>query len=174
MVDVDEVPTVEPQTFHGGFDDFYRQELDSVVGLAYVLSGSSSGAEDLAQEGFLAAYRHWDRIGSFDDPGAWVRRVVANRAVSAFRRRRAELRTLMALSRPTYQVTELPSESAVVWEEVRLLPKRQAQVIALRYLDRRTISQVAQILECSENTVKTHLSRAKRTLATRLGKEFMT
>jgi DNA-directed RNA polymerase specialized sigma24 family protein len=38
--------------FHPSFEAFYRQELPSVIGLAYVLSGSRSGAEDLAQEAF--------------------------------------------------------------------------------------------------------------------------
>ncbi len=170
--DVERVTAIDRQPFRQSFDSFYDQQLDSVVGLAYVLSGSRSGAEDLAQEGFLAAYRHWDRIAAFDDPGAWVRRIVANRAVSTFRRRRAEVNALIRLARPVYDVAELPSESALVWEEVRRLPKRQAQVIALRYLDGRNLPQIADILECSENTVKTHLLRAKRTLAQRLGEEF--
>lgn len=66
---------------------------------------------------------------------------------------------------------EIPAESAHVWEEVRRLPKRQAQVVALRYFDRQKIAEIAQILECSENTIKTHLSRAKQTLAKRLEQE---
>ena len=68
------------------FEDFYVREFAAIVGLAYALSGSRSGAEDLAQEAFLAAHRTWDRVGGYEEPGAWVRRVVANLAVSAFRR----------------------------------------------------------------------------------------
>jgi DNA-directed RNA polymerase specialized sigma24 family protein len=76
------------------FEDFYVREYPAVVGLAYALSGSRWGAEDLAQEAFLAAHRQWDRIGSYDQPGAWVRRVVANLSVSSFRRRAAEAKAL--------------------------------------------------------------------------------
>ncbi len=169
---VREVTVGDGQAFREKFDAFYERELDSVVGLAYVLSGSRSGAEDLAQEGFLAAYRHWDRIASLDDPGGWVRRVVANRAVSAFRRRRSELKALLGLTRPTYRIVDVPAESESVWEAVRRLPRRQAQVIALRYLDGYSLTQIAQILECSQNTVKTHLMRAKAALAKQLGEEF--
>ncbi|MDH3729509.1 MAG: hypothetical protein OES13_00085 [Acidimicrobiia bacterium] len=57
-------------------DRFYARECRSVVGLAYVLSGSRLGAEDLAPEAFAAAYRSWDRIGDYDKPGAWVRRLL--------------------------------------------------------------------------------------------------
>ena len=62
------VSVVESENFRESFDSFYQREVTAVVGLAFVLSGSRTGAEDLAQEGFLAAYRQWDRISSFDDP----------------------------------------------------------------------------------------------------------
>ncbi len=171
-VDADEATAVEGEAFRESFDSFYERELSSVVGLAYVLSGSRSGAEDLAQEGFLAAYRHWDRIVSFDDPGAWVRRVVANRAVSAYRRRKAEVKALVKIGRPSFEILDMSQDAELIWDEVRRLPTRQAQTVALRYLDHRPIAEIARILECSENTVKTHLKRAKETLARRLEKEY--
>lgn len=173
-VDGLEAETVTELDFDGfreSFDSFYRREVRSVVGLAYVLSGSRSGAEDLAHEGFVAAYRQWERISSLDDPGAWVRRVVANRSVSGFRRRKAEVKALFRLGPASFQLTEFPSESAHIWREVRRLPKRQAQAVVLRHVDGQSISQIADILECSENTVKTHLRRAKKRLAQTLKQE---
>ena len=59
------------------FETFYRAEYRKVVGLAYVLSGSLLAAEDLAQAGFLAAHKRWDSISRYNEPGAWVRRVIA-------------------------------------------------------------------------------------------------
>jgi DNA-directed RNA polymerase specialized sigma24 family protein len=50
------------------------------VELVYALSGSRMGAEDIAQEAFLRAYRDWDRVGSYEHQAAWVRRVAANLA----------------------------------------------------------------------------------------------
>ena len=41
-----------------------------MIGLAYVLSGSRSAAEDLAQEGFLAAHNAWDRVSLYEKPEA--------------------------------------------------------------------------------------------------------
>jgi RNA polymerase sigma-70 factor (ECF subfamily) len=79
------------------FAAFYEREIRSVVGLTYVLSGSRAGAEDLAQESFLAAYRHWDRVRSYEDPGAWVRRVAVNRGISTRRRCVAEAKALVRL-----------------------------------------------------------------------------
>ena len=70
----------------GSFEDFFRREYRSVLGLAVALSGDRSAAEDLTQEAFTAAERKWGRIGSLDRPEAWVRRVVANKSVSRWRR----------------------------------------------------------------------------------------
>src|SRR5688500_15779291 len=80
------------------FEELYRRDFTAVVGLVYALSGSRHVAEELAQEAFLAAHRGWDRVGGYDDPGAWVRRVAVNQAVSALRRRSAEARTVLRLS----------------------------------------------------------------------------
>ena len=154
------------------FEDFYRREYVSVVGLAYALSGSRSGAEDLAQEAFLAAHRNWQTIGAYQRPGAWVRRVVANLSVSAFRRRIAEAK---ALARAAFgERTDLPDLGAAdpdFWSAVRSLPRRQAQVVALFYLEDLPISDVAQILKMTPGTVKRHLHNGRQTLARRLGIE---
>lgn len=161
-------PEAGATAFRESFEAFYAREVAAVVGLAYVLSGSRIGAEDLAQEGFLAAYRNWDKIARYDDPGAWVRRVVANRAVSGFRRRTAEAKAIVRLRSARHYVPEIPAESDVLWQEVRRLPVRQRQAIALRYLDSCATEEIARILECSENTVKTHLKRGTDKLARKL------
>jgi RNA polymerase sigma-70 factor (sigma-E family) len=164
--------TQTDSAFRESFEAFYVRELKAVVGLAYVLSGSGRAAEDLAQSAFLVAYRNWDRVGAYDDPGAWVRKLVSNGSVSRFRRLAAETRALLRLGGgESYAVVDPDPESVAVWEEVRRLPTRQAQVIALRYYDQRSNAETAEILGCSVTTVKTHLQRARETLARRLGEE---
>jgi RNA polymerase sigma-70 factor (ECF subfamily) len=154
------------------FAPFYRREYRQVVGLALVLCGSLELAEDLGQEAFAAAYQQWDRIGSYDKPGTWVRRVVANKAVSVTRRRAAETRALTRLFARRLTVPgDIPAEDAEVWAAVRRLPRRQAQVIALTYLDELSPAEVAEVLGCGEGTVWTHLRRARLTLSKRLANQ---
>jgi DNA-directed RNA polymerase specialized sigma24 family protein len=64
------------------FESFYEREYHSLVGLGFALTGSWPAAEDLAQEAFLAAHQAWQRISRYEQPGAWVRRVAANRPAS--------------------------------------------------------------------------------------------
>jgi len=147
------------------FTAFYRREYRSVVGLAYVLSGSRSGAEELAQEAFAAAYREWGRVARLDSPEAWVRRVVSNRSVSRFRRATAETRAVLRLD-DRRTVPEFSPETVDLWRAVRRLPRRQAQAIALRYLLDLPVEEVAAGLGCGVETARTHLKRARATLAT--------
>jgi RNA polymerase sigma factor (sigma-70 family) len=153
----------------GSFEHFYLQEYPKVVDLAYGLSGSRSGAEDIAQEAFLRAYRDWNRVGSYEHQAAWVRRVAANLATSGLRRRLIEARALTRLAaRRESALDPLPADNAEFWRAVRALPQRQAQAVALYYLEDRSIHQTAVVLDCAEGTVKAHLAKARRTLARRL------
>lgn len=158
----------QPYVRDEDFVAFYRREYSAVVGLAFVLSGSRSVAEDIAQDAFVAAYRQWTRIASYDDPGAWLRRVVANRSVSRFRRATSEAKALLRHGQDNAVQPEVSVEALALWAEVRRLPRRQAQAVALQHVDGRSVREVARILGCSENTVKTHVLRAKSTLAHRL------
>ncbi len=151
------------------FEEFYATEYPAVVGLAYALSGNRWVAEDLAQEAFLAAHRDWDRIAAYEKPGAWVRRVVANLSVSAFRRRLAEAKALGRLAfGQASTLAELSAEDAEFWRAVRTLPRRQAQVVALHYLEDRPVAEIADTLGIATGTVKKHLHDGRRELARRL------
>ncbi len=157
-----------PGSWLPDFDAFYDREFDAVAALAYVLSGSGIASDDLAQEAFLAAYRRWPEIGRYDNPGAWVRRVVINRSVSSFRRGVTLARVVTRLGAGMAPIPEISPDSVAVWQAVRRLPARQAQAVALHYLEDLTLDSVAQILDCSVETVRTHLSRARKTLAIHL------
>lgn len=150
------------------FEGFYRHEYHPVLALAHVLSGSPSLAEEVTQEVFMAAYRQWDRI---DNPEGWVRTAVSNKVHSWRRRRYAEARAFTRLGSRPPTVAEMPVETAHFWAEVRRLPARQAQALALFYLEDRSIADTAGILGCSESTARQHLMRGRKTLARRLSVE---
>ena len=155
------------------FDGFYRAEYAAVVRLAYALTGRRDVAEELAQEGFLAAHRRWSTVSTYEDQAGWVRRVVTNRCVSAARRRATELRLLVrpGQERTAGPVGPMVSAGDEVWALVRSLPRRQAQVLALTFLEDRSVRDVSLILGCGEESVRTHLRRGRETMVQRLGEE---
>jgi RNA polymerase sigma factor (sigma-70 family) len=163
-------PVLRESTSAGeaGFAAFYRSELPGLIALARGLCGSAA-ADDIAQEAMLAVYRRWDEVERYDEPRAWVRRTCSNLAISAFRRRVVELRALMRLAADPPVDRSLDDDSEAFWSAVRSLPRRQAQCVALRYLYEMSGAEVARTLGISENSVKVHLARGRRTLAARLG-----
>lgn len=153
------------------FDQFYSAHYAPVVRMAIALTGRPDVAEELTQEAFLSAYRRWSRVGALDDPGGWVRRVTINRCVSSGRRYVTELRLLSRLrqERPTKRLDESVDEE--LWSLVRALPRRQAQVLALAFVEDRSVVDIAAILGCGEATVRTHLRRGRAELARRLASD---
>jgi RNA polymerase sigma-70 factor (ECF subfamily) len=151
------------------FERFYTTTGRRTLAVAYALTNDWAVAEDLVQDAYVAAHRSWAKVGSYDDPAAWVRRVVANRSASRWRRLARELRAVARLSARTNRSApeSVPADQAF-WEAVRELPGRQRQVVALFYLEDLSVTQVAERLQCSEGTVKAHLSRARVTLHQRL------
>ena len=154
------------------FDRFYAREFPKMVTIAYAVSGSRMAAEDLAQEAMIAAYRGWSEVGALERPGAWVRRVVLNRAASAYQRRKAEARALLRLAPLRGEPpAALSGEADEFWHAVRRLPRRQAQAVALHYLEEASVAEIAEVMGCTESTVKVHLHRGRLALAERLQAE---
>ena len=144
------------------FDDFYRAELPRLVALARALCGAAV-ADDVAQEAMLAAYRRWRHVSDLEHPEAWVRRACSNLAVSPYRRKLVGLRAVTRLAaRPPPRPLEAADDE--FWASVRTLPRRQAQVAALRYLYQLDVADIARTLEITEDSVKQHLSRGRARL----------
>ena len=158
---------VEPQEL--SFEDFFRANRAAVIGLAFVFTGSRVAAEDLAQDAFVAAYRRWGRVQAYDDPAAFVRRVVANNAFSFVRRRGREVKALVRFAARPEPVSALDVDDDVFWRQVRELPRRQAQCVALHYFEDRSTGAIAVVLGISETTVRVHLHAGRRRLAELLG-----
>lgn len=155
------------------FRAFYREHQRAVVSLVLSLTGDRAAAEDVAQEAFTRALRDWDRLATYDDPGAWVRRVAWNLAVSRWRRLKRETTARLRLGgEPMHDEPSMPDGSDEVWRYVRELPRRQAVAVHLFYVEDRTVAEIADVLDVSEGNAKTILYRARKTLASQLGEEW--
>lgn len=140
-----------------------------MVAIARALVAERTQAEDLVQESFISAHRHWDRVGSYDQPRLWVRRVLINRATSLRRRLGSEWRAMTRLRAEALRAgSDLSLPTLEVWEGVRRLPARQQQVVVLHYVSDLSVAEIGEILGCSPGTVKAHLHRARQQLKTTL------
>lgn len=152
------------------FRRFYDAEIRAIFAELLALTGDRWAAEDLTQEAFTRAYRDWQRVSTYERPGAWVRTVAINLATSRFRRLAVESRALTRLRgrrRHDQEPIELPDET--FWAEVRRLPRRQAEAVVFHYVHDLSIADIAVEMGCAQGTAKAHLHRARLQLAERLG-----
>ncbi len=152
------------------FEPFFHREFPNMVSVAYAISGSRWAAEELAQEACLRAFRAWDSISHYDKPGAWLRRVTINLANSWLRRRVSEMKALERyVVGGVHPLSPHPLEDAEFWDQVRRLPKRQREAIVLRYVNDLSSAEIAEVLDISESSVRTHLQRGREVLARTVG-----
>jgi RNA polymerase sigma-70 factor (sigma-E family) len=135
------------------FDD----EFDTLYRLAYRVAyrflGSRADAEDAAQEALARACIRWPRVDGHAE--AWVSRVTANLAIDFLRRGRSQEAVPESPGRLDADVaTRLD-----LARSLSSLPKRQREVVILRYLADLPEDAVAAQLGCSRGTVKQHASR---------------
>lgn len=152
------------------FDAFFRVEYPKLVAIARGLTGDHEVACELAQEALLRCHRSWGRVSTMDVPGAWVRRVVINLATDVHRANQRHRRMPAWADSSGVAGFDDPVVDGW-WTAVRQLPDRQRAVVALHYLEDRSVLEVAQVLGIAEGTVKATLAKARRSLARTLSRE---
>ncbi|GAA1907655.1 SigE family RNA polymerase sigma factor [Nocardioides lentus] len=146
------------------FDEFYSARAERLVRLVYARTGDLGRAEDCVQEAFIRAWRRWGRLEG-DDPVGWVTTVAWRLAIKDWHRRRREHDAWRG--RPDFR-TDVPAELLELRDALGRLPRAQADVLLLHYLQDLSIRRIATLLAMPEGTVKSHLSRGRAALATSL------
>ena len=147
------------------FDEFVSQNLEWLLRTAYLITWDEGEAEDLLQECLLKVARRWPRVRRMSQPRAYARRVLVNLALDGARGRVRRLGELDA--RPASAVVEESALDALAGLETRAelldalacLVPRQRAVLVLRYFNDLTEAQTAEVLGCSQGTVKSSTSR---------------
>lgn len=145
------------------FAEFFDARALRYRRMAYALAGDWHQAEDLTQSTFVRMYRHWGRIrdGNLD---GYARRTMLNLYLDG-RKFRAEVSTDDLPDRPDADPgTERRLD---LHDALRRMPRQMRAVVVLRFLEDLTIREVADLLDLSEGTVKSHSHRALAALRDR-------
>jgi RNA polymerase sigma factor (sigma-70 family) len=154
------------------FDEVFTELLPRAKRVAYRILGNTTDAEDAAVEALARASVRWKRVGSLPPPSrdAWVLRVTANVAYDELRRRIRRQRPLPA---DPYDDGQQPLDSIdlrdTVVASLARLPRRQREVLTLRYIGGLSEAEIAASLGVAPGTVKTSASRGLGTLRAMFG-----
>src|ERR1051325_1520122 len=154
----------------------YRNQITSYV---YRMTGDYDCAVDLAQETFVRVYRAADRYKASHAFSTYIYRIATNLAISELRKRKR--RRLVSLTgffqqndggearefnppdlRPLQDSELVDTERrSAVQRAISTLPEKYRAPLILRDVDGRSYDEIAHILETSEGTVKSRISRAR-------------
>ena len=146
----------------GEFDEAFEGLAVLAHRIAHRILGSAEDAEEVAQEALARAYSRWSRVSAYPEP--WVARVATNLALGRWRKARSGRSVEVAVAADG---TDSALRMDLV-EMLRRLPRRQREVVVLRYLADRSEQQTADALGCSLGTVKQHAHRGLASLRTSL------
>jgi RNA polymerase sigma-70 factor (sigma-E family) len=147
-----------------GFAAFYAGSYRRLLGQLFAVTGDLAEAENVLQEAYARAFARWSRVGDYDLPEAWVRRVAINLAAMAERSLRRRARALLRLGPPPV-VPELGPEAVDLRDALRALPLGQRQAIVLHHLVGLPVEEVARELRVAPGTVKSRLARGRAAMA---------
>ncbi|HEV2361275.1 MAG TPA: sigma-70 family RNA polymerase sigma factor [Acidimicrobiales bacterium] len=157
--------TTKDQEEPSDFDDFFRATLPRAVAVARRVTGTRAEAEDAAIEALAKAHLRWKRIGDQPWREGWVLRVSVNEAI-----RRLPRSAALPLPADTPDPADEVALRETLTAALSKLPRRQAEVIAMRFLVGLSEPEVAEALALSQGTVKTHLRRGLAALRRSLGR----
>src|SRR3954453_18246056 len=138
-------------------ESLYRAHWPRAYRAAYLVVHDAAGAEDIAQEAFLAAVRALDRFDRRRPFGPWLHRIVVNRAIDWARAR--SLRAEVAADESFVADPDPPAELPELVRALAELPPDQRAVIVLRYLLEYTPGEIAELLDLPRGTVNSRLRR---------------
>lgn len=135
----------------------FRLHWSRAFRAAFLVVHDATAAEDIAQEGFLAAVRALDRFDRRRPFGPWLHRIVVNRAIDHARARalRAEAELGESLAAP--EQPGLPDRTLLA--AIAALPPEQRAVVVLRHLLEYTPGEIAELLGLPRGTVNSRLRR---------------
>jgi RNA polymerase sigma-70 factor, ECF subfamily len=144
----------------------FRAHWPRAFRAAYLVVHDAAGAEDIAQEAFLAAIRTLDRFDRGRPFGPWLHRIVVNRAIDWARAR--TLRGETELGGESVAEAEAPEVGDELLAAIASLSPEHRAVIVLRYLLEYTPGEIAELLVLPRGTVNSRLRRGLDALEERL------
>ena len=170
----------------GAFRELFERKHRRIFLIAYQVLGDAADSEDVVQEVFL---KLWQRCADYDDAfplDAWLRRIATNRAIDQWRSRKvqrarrfeappgadpdavleaAQPQTSAARGRGDPEIQLGWQQLQAIWDELAAdLPSQQRAAFVLRHIEGIPTAEVAEALECSASTVRSHVAEARRAL----------
>ena len=167
---------------HTRFEQLVLCHIDAAHNLARYLTGNAVDADDVVQETFLRALRHFHGFAG-QDARPWLLVIVRNVSYDFLRKNRRE--RFVSVDDVPETTTALSVESAahavdqqLDWARVEVamqqLPDEFREVIVLREIEGLSYAEIGEVTGVAAGTVMSRLSRARKRLGVLLSPKHAT
>jgi RNA polymerase sigma-70 factor (ECF subfamily) len=155
------------------FSDLYKAHLRDVYSYAYYRVGNHHDAEDLTEQTFLQAYRHFERAQEESDGRPlrpWLIRIAHNLAANLYRDRARKPQTpiddtaVLSATHTTEDLVEGRDELARILDGVKDLPDDRREALIMRFALGMDNREIARALGRSDGATKVLIHRAIKQL----------
>jgi RNA polymerase sigma-70 factor (ECF subfamily) len=155
------------------FSELYKDHLRDVYSYSYYRVGNHHDAEDLTEQAFLQAYKHFERARRESDGRPmrpWLIRIAHNLAANYYRdRARRPQSALDAVEppvhpHPTERVVEGREELRLVLRKLEDLPEDRREALIMRFALDMSNREIARALGRSDGATKVLIHRALKQL----------
>lgn len=144
------------------FVEFVETAIPSLRRTAYLMSGDWHKADDVLQDTLYKLYLAWPKVQRTANPFSYARRMLINVAYDGGRRPWRREVAIAEIPEPAVPYGDFAPGHAdrdEVLEALRALAPRQRACVVLRYYEDLSVEQTAELLGCSEGTVRSQASR---------------
>jgi len=144
----------------------------AVMNTATRILRDSQTAQDVHQEVFLEILRRWHKYNGDMNWGAYLYRTTVRKAIEFAKQAKKDPPAESQQHTKTQESPDEPMRTTELQERLvaslTRLPKRQADVFVFARIEGLTYAKIAELLDCSQETVRVHLHRALKRLAREL------
>ena len=148
---------------------FVSDNLRRIFNQIYGIVRNVADAQDLTQEAFIKALQHQDQLKDGQKAAHWLSRIATNTAIDFLRR--SGRATFCEIDEAPESPSESPEQALLRSEHrdyledgLRLLSARERAALMLRDVEGLAAEEVAQRLNCSQATVRSHIANARTKL----------
>jgi RNA polymerase sigma factor (sigma-70 family) len=151
------------------FYRLYKLYSRSMYNVGYRIVNNAEEAEDVLQEAFISAFRNLQYYRGDSTFGAWLKRIVINKAINYLHKRKVERmpdddRWDVREDEPENIMESFPFSVEQVRNAIEKLPDGYRSVLSLYLLEGYDHAEIGEIMRITESTSKSQFNRAKKKL----------
>ncbi|QEK12330.1 sigma-70 family RNA polymerase sigma factor [Crassaminicella thermophila] len=162
------------------FETLIKEHQKLAFNIAYRMLGNIEDAKDATQDAFIKTYKSLNKFKGESGFSTWLYKIVTNTCLDVLRKRKSQktysydhqidtedgkiLRDLPDERNIPEIIVERREHQRNIQEAINCLSEHYKTVIVLRDIKGFSYEQISKILDCSEGTIKSRISRARKAL----------